>query len=372
MQIVAIQILRAIAAVSVCIGHAQAFIGIPMEKQGQVFGWSFLLPWGAGVDLFFVISGFIMVYSSEKLFAAPGGAATFAWRRLSRIVPLYWCATALFMAKIAVQHKPLPDSSSIITSLLFVPWDTQGTGVPRPVFELGWTLNYEMFFYALFALCIGLRREIAVALVAALLAMAVILGLCFHPHNPQLFFWTQPIVLEFVFGMGLALLVRNGFTLPASVRYALIALGAAAFFHDFLNTVSQPRIWLTANDFLRVAGWGMPAAMLVAGCVLKRREKLSETVFVRGGKLLGDASYALYLCHPIVMSAFAMVWFAAGLHAKFHPYLGVAISVMLAIATAVLVYRWFEFPLTRLLQRRARSSAEKRSPGNIKPVSQQA
>jgi peptidoglycan/LPS O-acetylase OafA/YrhL len=72
------------------------------------------------------------------------------------------------------------------------------------------------------------------------------------------------------------------------------------------------------------------------------------------------------------MSAFAMVWFAAGLHAKFHPYLGVAISVMLAIATAVLVYRWFEFPLTRLLQRRARSSAEKRSPGNIKAVSQQA
>src|SRR4051794_6211137 len=82
MQIVAIQILRAIAAISVSIRHAQAFIGIPMERQGQCFGWSFLLPWGAGVDLFFVISGFSMVYSSDRLFAAPGGAKIFAWAKI--------------------------------------------------------------------------------------------------------------------------------------------------------------------------------------------------------------------------------------------------------------------------------------------------
>src|SRR5947209_1711192 len=256
MQIVAIQILRALAAISVSIGHAQAFIGIPMERQCQAFGWNFLLPWGAGVDLFFVISGFIMVYSSEKLFAAPGGAKVFGWRRLSRIVPLYWCATALFIVKMAVQHKPLPDAASIATSLFFIPWDAQGTGVPRPVYELGWTLNYEMFFYAAFALCIGFRREVAVALVTTLLAVFTLFGLAFPLHNPQLFFWTQPIVLEFVFGMGLALLVRNGFALPSPIRYALIALGVAAFFHDFLNTVAQPRLWLTPNDFLRVAGWG--------------------------------------------------------------------------------------------------------------------
>jgi peptidoglycan/LPS O-acetylase OafA/YrhL len=141
MQIVAIQILRAIAAISVSIGHAQAFIAVPMERQGQAFGWSFLLPWGAGVDLFFVISGFIMVYSSERLFAAPAGARIFAWRRLSRIVPLYWCAMALLLVKMAVLHKPMPDAASVVTSFFFIPWDTQGTGVPRPIYDLGWTLN---------------------------------------------------------------------------------------------------------------------------------------------------------------------------------------------------------------------------------------
>jgi exopolysaccharide production protein ExoZ len=371
MQIVAIQILRAIAAISVSIGHAQAFIGIPMERQGQAFGWSFLLPWGAGVDLFFVISGFIMVYSSEKLFAAPGGAKMFAWRRLSRIVPLYWCATALFIAKMAVQHKALPDRASIATSLFFIPWDTQGTGVPRPVYELGWTLNYEMFFYAVFALCIGLRREVAVALIALSLSAFTILGALFPPHNSQFFFWTQPIVLEFVFGMGIALLVRNGFTLPPSIRYALIALGAAAFFHDFLGSAAQPRIWLTPNDFLRVAGWGIPAAMIVAGCVLKTSNRLGDNVFLHSGKLFGDASYALYLCHPIVMSAFAMAWYAIGLNTRLPPYIGVGASVVLAIVASIFVYRCFEFPFTRFLQRQVRAGAEKLSPGDLKPLSQQ-
>jgi peptidoglycan/LPS O-acetylase OafA/YrhL len=158
--------------------------------------------------------------------------------------------------------------------------------------------------------------------------------------------------------------------LPSPVRYALIALGAAAFFHDFLNTVAQPHLWLTPNDFLRVAGWGIPAAMIVAGCVLKKSERLGDNVFVRSGKLLGDASYALYLCHPIVMSGFAMLWFASGMDAKAPAYAGVAISIVLAIVASILVYRWFELPLTRLLQRRMR--AEKRSASDLKPVSQQA
>jgi exopolysaccharide production protein ExoZ len=372
MQIVAIQILRAIAAISVSVGHAQAFIGIPMERQGQAFGWNFLLPWGAGVDLFFVISGFIMVYSSERLFAAPGGAKIFAWRRLSRIVPLYWCAMALLLVKMAVLHKPMPDATSVLTSFFFIPWDTQGNGVPRPIYDLGWTLNYEMFFYTVFALCIGLRRELAVALIALCLGAMTICGLLLPLHNPQLFFWTQPIVLEFVLGMGLALLARRGVTLPAPMRYVLIALGAAAFFRDFLNSGSQPHLWLTPNDFLRVAGWGVPAAMIVAGCVLKKSERLVDNVFVRSGKLLGDASYALYLCHPIVMSAFAMAWFAIGLNNWLAPYLGAGISIVLAIITAISVYRWFEFPLTRLLQRRIRQSEAPRAAGDLKPASQRA
>jgi len=343
-----------------------------MEKQVEALGWNFRLPWGAGVDLCCCISGFIMVYSSEKRFAAPAGARVFIWRRLTRIVPLYWCATALLIAKMAALHKPLPDAAGLVASFFFIPWDTQGTGVPRPVYDLGWTLNYEMFFYAAFALFLALRRETAVALVAASLAVFVALGALFPPHNAQLFFWTQPIVLEFVFGMGIALLKRNAYALPNGVRYALIAIGAAAFFHDFLNSVAQPRIWLTANDFLRVAGWGIPAAMILAGAVLKGPDRLGENVFVRTGKLLGDASYALYLCHPIVMSAFAVGWFALGFNNRLNAYVGVGISIVLAIIASVLVHLWFEYPLTRALQKRVRPIEQQRPAAELGGVSQRA
>ena len=298
MRIASVQILRAIAALSVAVGHAQYFIGAAMEKQGQAFGWSFLLPWGAGVDLFFVISGFIMVYSSERLFTAPSGASTFVRRRLTRIVPLYWAAMVLVLVKMAAMHKPLPDLASIGASFLFIPWDTYGTGAPRPFYELGWTLNYEMFFYAVFALFLGFRREITVSLAAVSLGVLVMVGMALPSSNAQLLVWTQPIVLEFAFGMGLALLARNGFVLSARLRYALIALGAAAFFHDILDSASQPHAWLTPNDFLRVAGWGVPAAMILAACVLKDKERLADNRLARAGALLGDSSYALYLSHP--------------------------------------------------------------------------
>lgn len=371
MPIISIQVLRALAALSVSIGHAQSFIGLPMEKQGQVFGWSFLLPWGAGVDLFFVISGFIMVYSSESLFAAPGGAKRFVWRRLTRIVPLYWCAMALLLAKIFVMHKPLPDAPSIAASFLFVPWDTFGTGFPRPVYELGWTLNYEMFFYAVFAVFLAFQRTVAVTLVALLLGVLTIAGALFAPSNLQAFFWTQPIVLEFVFGMGLALLVRSGVALVAPVRWCLIALGSAAMLYDCLSSALQPRAWLTPNDLLRVVGWGVPAAMILAGCVLKRREQMPDNALVRSGTLLGDASYALYLCHPIVMSAFASAWFVLALNTKLPAFVGILGCVLASIVASVFVHLWFERPLTRFLQARARRSAAHPASG-LGPMSQSA
>lgn len=354
MQIASIQILRAVAALFVAIVHGQNFIGIPMEKLGQTFGWNFLLPWGAGVDLFFVISGFIMVYSSERLFATRGGARIFIWRRLSRIVPLYWCATIFLLVKMAAQHKPLPDAASIGASFLFLPWDTYQAGAPRPVYDLGWTLNYEMFFYVIFVLCINSSREMAVSLVAASLAAIVALGVAFPSGNPQLYVWTQPIVMEFGFGMALALLVRNGFVLASALRYGLIALGVAVLYYDLLDSGSQSHDWIPPTDFLRVAGWGIPAAMIVAGCVLKGKQSIADNWCLRLGEHLGNASYALYLCHAIVMRVFAAGWFAIGLNYKIPAYVGMAICVLGSVVASLCVHRWFEIPVTRFLQERMR------------------
>jgi peptidoglycan/LPS O-acetylase OafA/YrhL len=355
MQILSIQILRALAALSVTVGHGLAFIGMPLEKLGRPSDWSYFLPWGGGVDLFFVISGFIMVYSSERLFGQPGGGRTFIWRRISRIVPLYWAAMVIVLVRHWLWHKPMPSVLGAITSFLFVPYDTFGSGVPRPFYELGWTLNYEMFFYAVFALFIGFARERAVLGTALALTAIVALGAIFHFTNPVLCVWSQPIVFEFIFGMGLALLARHGYTLPDRARYGLFALGAGALLIDFLDSPAHPHEWMTPNDFARVFAWGVPAAMILAGATLKQRDAREPGLFARAGAAVGDASYALYLVHPMVMSAFASGWFKFGVDQYLPPRAGVAIEVALSIVAALLVYRWFERPVTDYLQSKRRA-----------------
>src|SRR5665213_384 len=94
-QIGAIQILRAVAALMVVLSHAQNDALREAIANGYRFTRFELLPWDSGVDLFFVISGFIMVYSSQRLFATPGAGGAFISRRLIRIVPLYWMITAI-------------------------------------------------------------------------------------------------------------------------------------------------------------------------------------------------------------------------------------------------------------------------------------
>jgi exopolysaccharide production protein ExoZ len=351
-QLVSIQLLRALAALAVAVGHGQAFIGAPMEKRGEAFAWCHLLPWNAGVDLFFVISGFIMVYSSEKLFAAPGGARLFIERRLARIVPLYWLALAFLLAKTAAQHKLLPDAATALASFLFLPWPAVGGGTPRPFYELGWTLNYEMFFYALFALAIGFRRDIAVALVAAALLGLTLCGLFAPQDSPQLFFWTQAITLEFAFGMGIALLARRGVALGAPARIALYAIGGAALLLDFLNSAAHGHDWETPNNLARALAWGLPAMLIVAAAALAPPAQRAQGWIARTGGALGDASYALYLFHPIVMSAVAAGWFALRLDARAPAWLAVALSLLLSALVALAIHRFLERPLTQRLQKR--------------------
>ncbi|MET0430390.1 MAG: acyltransferase, partial [Microvirga sp.] len=91
-KLVHVQVLRALAALSVAFLHAQHDALTLAGRAGTVLALPDRLPWMAGVDVFFVISGFIMVYSSRDLFARPGGPAVFLARRVARVVPLYWAA----------------------------------------------------------------------------------------------------------------------------------------------------------------------------------------------------------------------------------------------------------------------------------------
>src|SRR6185295_2076908 len=178
----------------------------------------------AGVDLFFVISGFIMVYASDELFARARAPSFFLTRRLARIVPLYWAATAAALVCLVVfRYANALDQltwQTLVASLLFVPWP-RPDGMMLPVHMLGWTLNYEMFFYVVFAVALTLTRRNAVVAVTALFLVLVIAGRLFALPQP-LAFWCDPVILEFCFGMMIALAYREGFRLWRAAAAVLV------------------------------------------------------------------------------------------------------------------------------------------------------
>ncbi len=361
MQLTSIQRLRALAAITVVIGHAQTEAVVAAAKGSGAFAPSSLLPWGAGVDLFFVISGFIMVVASDRFFGQSGASGVFASRRLKRIVPLYWLFTTLYVLIQFATHKPV-GGLDLLASYLFWPRDIFGDGIARPIFTLGWTLDYEMFFYALFAVAVRWPERRAVAIVAGTLSVGVAIGQLWHLPAGPLAFWTQPIVLEFVFGMGIGLLWRDGLRLPSPARGAIAAAAIALLALDLMHSAQRPSTWITPTDFARVAAWGLPAAMLAAAAALGR----PRPDRARGLDLvaLGDVSYALYLVHPFVVGTLVRGWTVAGLAGRVGYWPFVAASLAVSIAAAFATRRWFETPVARRLARR---KPEREAPSAARP-----
>jgi exopolysaccharide production protein ExoZ len=337
-----IQVLRAVAAIGVLTLHTAtekvSFLGgAPAPGNNFLVG-------AAGVDLFFVISGFVMVYSSESLFGRSDGPQRFFLRRLARIAPLYWAVTIAIILYIYAVHGAtlwaIYSPASLAASFLFWPYPRLD-GLAFPVHLLGWTLNYEMFFYAVFAFAILLPRRAAVATVCIAFAVLVTIGR-YHTLPLPFSFWANTIILEFCYGMLIALLYREGFRLPPAAAWAL-GIAAVAGYAAAAVPTSE---W-------RVLFWGLPGAALVAACAL------STTTWHpgRAGRffgLLGDASYSLYLVHPLT---FPLVrWTVGRLFVGTDAgWVYAAIAWIAAIAASVVCYLAFERPITRALQRRLRA-----------------
>lgn len=337
-----IQVLRAIAAIGVLTLHTATekttFLG------GEAAPFKNLLLGAAGVDLFFVISGFVMVYSSQSLFGRRDGPQRFFLRRLARIAPLYWAVTIAIILYIYAAHGAvlwaIYSPASLAASFLFWPWPRLD-GLVFPVHLLGWTLNYEMFFYAVFAFAILLPRRIAVATVCVAFAALVMIGR-YHALPVPLSFWANSIILEFCYGMLIALAYREGFRLPPAAAWglgisAVIGYAAAA----------------TPESEWRVLFWGLPGAALVAACALSSRTWHPGPAGRFFG-LLGDASYSLYLVHPLT---FPLVrWTVGRLFVGTDAgWVYAAIAWLVAIAASVACYLIFERPITRALQGRLRA-----------------
>lgn len=330
-----IQALRFFAALVVLVGHA-------IHEAGD-FGYDPLpigsMAWGFGVDIFFVISGFVMFYVSGDAFGRPGAARRFLFARLKRVVPLYWLFTTLMIVAIVVMGAVVRNGELtpqwVAASYAFLPWP-RADGAIQPVLALGWTLNYEMLFYGLFALALVSPRHGRVGLVAALLVMAAL-----HPFVPseavQLKAWTNPIILEFLAGMALAALHRRGMRIAPLPACALIVV-ALAF------TPASP------ESGQRWIMWGGPALAIVGASALTRPLPAGL------GRMLGiggAASYALYLSHPFSINVVALLFGRLGFTSA--PAF-VATACVVAIVGALAVHFVVEGRIMRLLSARPRTA----------------
>jgi exopolysaccharide production protein ExoZ len=324
--------LRAVAALGVVIRHMQG----ELVRRGFDDPFPNFEVGALGVDLFFVISGFIMVYSSGQFFARPDGGTRFFFKRLIRIVPLYWLFTTLMLVVVIRGAQPAGSYSvrEFIASYLFIPVPNR-IGEMQPTYLPGWTLNYEMFFYVCFAAALRWSRPIAVALVGSTLTGLVILGYL-APLPQPIAFWADSLSLEFCYGMALAQLFLRGWRISPLGRLALLVAGAAAALLLAAHGESSP---------IRGFTWGLPAAAIVAAVALT--DASPRSLFARAFEALGDASYSLYLVHVLL---FILLY---PIIARFIDPLQLSGSVYgstlvgASVVAALVQHAWIELPMTR-------------------------
>ncbi len=334
-----IQVLRGIAATLVVIFHSY----IHLQARNIIPNLPVLVDSGrAGVDIFFVISGFIMVYISGENFGKVGAARDFFIRRVIRIVPIYWMYT-LLMAFFLLTLPHLVSSGKTFNlthleaSLLFIPWENN-VGYIKPTLGVGWTLNFEMYFYAIFAVSLFFSKRYLAPFLAAVMTGGLLAGQLFGPVSPIFYVMTSPLLVEFLAGCIIgALCLRRDVFLPGYLCIMLMLAGVTSL---LLTGIVEPR------GVPRVVLWGIPAAAIVTGAVFY--EKRTKINFHHLLTKLGDSSYSLYLTHIFTINAVGLVWSRV-----FHALRGgfVVVAIMSSMVAGYFAYLIIERPLTSYLNR---------------------
>ncbi len=356
-----LQILRFFAAAMVLVSHVQHEALKGKFAVGDYVPWDFMF-FAGGVDIFFVISGFIIYAVGSGTFGNPGAAQKFMLRRMVRVAPPYWIFTsAMVLAAVLFQshvtHSAL-DWDHILASYFFVPYNN-AYGMAYPVLMLGYTLNFEVFFYAMFALAMVFPKKIGLLLLLGIMGSFGLAGLFQVPLPMPLSFWASPLVLEFLMGIGLAMLREKNFRLPAPAAWALVALGLGLM-------LLFKSLGMVGHDWhLRILWMGIPAMCICAGTVLTVTEVRPLSRFKNLLVLLGDASYAIYLSHPFSLNAVALVWKHLG---PINAWVYVCTACLVSVLVGVAAHLWMEKPMTRYLNGVVERRWKRRQGGAIQPA----
>tara|TARA_Y100000591_G_scaffold101443_2_gene86226 strand:+ start:234 stop:1229 length:996 start_codon:yes stop_codon:yes gene_type:complete len=316
-KIDSLQVLRFFAAYSVMMVH------LPIFQYGM---------WG--VDIFFVISGFIMMYVTEN------SNKHFFIKRIFRIVPLYWLLT-FFVFIIAILKPGLLNNTTanfdhLAKSLFFIPFNKNEIG-HAPILFLGWTLNFEMIFYLLFALTLTFFNKKKFLSCSLIIVIFFFFNKFFSEKNFIFSTYANDILFEFIFGM-IAFLIWK--------KYKDFNYGNNFFNHvKILSLLILITFVSNLANLPRSINYGIPSFILVLYFVIFLNNFKFPKIFVT----LGDASYCIYLIHPYIVQFFYKILMIGSYNFPVQIIFTIIISFVV-FAISILIFKFIELPINRYLK----------------------
>ena len=354
-MLVNVQFLRFVAAMLVVLSHAAAHLRLSGHDAGLLFGIGHLAGF-AGVDIFFVISGFIMAWTT---FEQHRGAMAWSFfrRRAARIYSGYWPFFLVALMVFSWLGGAYLANKSFVSS-----WFLWPTSLQHLVLPVSWTLIFEMVFYSVFTLLLLVNPGRRLGAISVLMLMALawtayshFVAEAYEPgqleqmsvYEQYLFF---PYWLEFLGGAMLAYVLRNR---SGRFTWVLLTAGIIGFLMGgWVNeNYFNDRLIQGYYIFWRVLVFGVPALLLVSGLVLL--EARGTKILPRFSLLAGGSSYAIYLSHTIILAATHHLGFDAAMR-QFSAWQAQALFLALIgiiVIYSMIHYRWLERPLHKLFRR---------------------
>jgi peptidoglycan/LPS O-acetylase OafA/YrhL len=327
---------RGIAALLVVLTHSQGFIESDKYFAGQAFGGYFAFG-RAGVDFFFVLSGFIILHAHYEDIGRRSHLRSYLVRRFTRIYPTYWLACLIFYVSYKLGNSDVLlkyDAADLLRAVALLP------GYPPPYVQVAWTLVYEMTFYLAFGALILFARFG----VAAMACWFIVLGGMALLRPGQVPLWMlDPISLEFALGMLVAIMIRER-RLPGVARAAALAvLGSCAFFF-----VGYTELVMGGRTGIHACGYALCTALLLYGLAGLEAQRQISVPWV--GRWLGAGSYSIYLFHYLVLAVVAKLAVALRLAQSLPAWAWLFILTVAAALVGGVVHSFVERPLLSKLR----------------------